>query len=139
MTSTSGFPDGGFPKTDAGSGKLTDYRYNLMPNNKRVTLRLAGSDAYQDELIAMVEEPNIEGFAAPRTIEEERTDAPMPLRFFTGRRMSGIVGWVPRGLEPAVIEAVARLEAAGKSTRLPVEIVKAKGKLRVDILMGETR
>jgi hypothetical protein len=139
MTSIPMPPEGGFPKSDSGSGKLSDYRYNLVPNNKRVVLRLAGSDAYQDELIAMTQEPNIEGFVAPRTMEEERVDAPMPVRFFTGRRMSGIVGWVPRGLEPAVIEALTRLESAGKPTRLPVEVVRVKGQLRVDILMGQTR
>ncbi len=32
-------------------------------------------------------------------------------RFFTGRRMSGVVGYVPRGLEPVVIEAMTRLES----------------------------
>jgi hypothetical protein len=63
----------------------------------------------------------------------------MPVRFFTGRRMSGIVGWVPRGLEPAVVEALVRLEASGRPTRLPVQIVKTRGVLRVEVLMGQTR
>jgi hypothetical protein len=127
-----------FAKTDAGSGRLKDYKYSLLPNNGKVIIQLAGSDAYQDELAALIGEESLQSFVAPRTIEEERTDAPMPVRFFTGRRMSGIVGWVPRGLEPAVIEALARLENASDK-RIPIEIVKRKGKLRVNLLMGATR
>jgi hypothetical protein len=129
---------GAFAKSDSGAGRLKDYRYNLVPNNRRVIITLAGSDPYQDELQTLVGEAGLQSFIAPRTIEEERTDAPMPVRFFTGRRMSGIVGWVPRGLEPAVIEALARLENSSDK-RIPVEIVKRKGKLRVDLLMGATR
>lgn len=129
----------GFAKGDAGSGSLKDYRYNLIPNNKRVTIQLAGSDAGQDDLRELANEPSLQAFIAPRTLEEERTDAPIPVRFFTGRRMSGIVGWVPRGLESAVIEAIARLEGNGKATRIPAEIVTVKGRLRVNLLMGETR
>lgn len=130
---------GEFARTDAGSGNLKDYRYNLIPNNKRVTIQLAGSDTGQDDLRELANEASLEAFIAPRTVEEERTDAPVPVRFFTGRRMSGIVGWVPRGLESPVIEAIARLESAGRSTRIPAEIVTVKGKLRVNLLMGATR
>ena len=129
---------GAFAKSDAGAGKLKDYRYNLVPNNGKVTITLAGSDAYQEELQTLAGEGNLQSFIASRTIEEERTDAPMPVRFFTGRRMSGIIGWVPRGLEPAVIEALARLENSNDK-RIPVEVVKRRGKLRVDLLMGATR
>jgi hypothetical protein len=113
--------------SDSGSGKLGDYRYNLVPANKRVTIRLADSA-----------EENLLTFIAARTIEEERTDAPMPVRFFTGRRMSGIVGYVPRGLEPAVIEALTRLEERSNN-RIPATIIKKSGKLRVVLLMGQTR
>jgi len=127
-----------FPKSDAGKGKLGDYRYNLVPNNKRVIITLAGSDAYQSELQELLGEDSLQSFIASRTIEEERVDAPMPVRFFTGRRMTGIVGWVPRGLEPAVIEALTRIENSANN-RIPIEIVKAKGKLRVNLLMGATR
>ncbi|HEY5319963.1 MAG TPA: hypothetical protein VIJ76_03710 [Galbitalea sp.] len=130
---------GEFAKGDVGSGKLKDYRYNLIPNNKRVTIQLAGSDEGQDDLRELANESDLLAFIAPRTIEEERTDAPVPVRFFTGRRMSGVVGWVPRGLESVVIEAIARLESNGKTTRIPAEIVTIKGKLRVNLLMGETR
>ena len=62
----------------------------------------------------------------------------MPVRFFTGRRMSGIVGYVPRGLEPAVIEALSRIEDRSNN-RIPASIVKKGGQLRVVLLMGDTR
>lgn len=124
--------------SDSGSGKLGDYRYSLVPANKRVTIRLADSDPYQEELASLTGEENLQTFIASRTVEEERTDSPMPVRFFTGRRMSGIVGYVPRGLEPAVIEALTRLEDRSNN-RIPATIIKKGGKLRVVLLMGDTR
>jgi hypothetical protein len=124
--------------SDLGHGKLGDYKYNLVPANKRVTIRLADSDPYQEELASLAGEENLQTFIASRTIEEERTDAPMPVRFFTGRRMTGIVGYVPRGLEPAVIEALARIEDRSNN-RIPATIVKKGGTLRVVLLMGDTR
>jgi hypothetical protein len=130
---------GEHPKTDAGKGELKDYKFNLMPNGRSTSIQLAGSDPAQETLASLVGEAGLGAFIAPRTIEEERTDAPMPVRFLADRRMSEIVGWVPRGLEPAVIEAMTRLEANGKSTRIPAEIVRSKGKLRVNLLMGATR
>ena len=130
--------DDGEMASDSGSGKLGDYKYNLVPANKRVTIRLADSDPYQEELASLEGEENLLTFIAPRTIEEERTDAPMPVRFFTGRRMSGVVGFVPRGLEPAVIEALARIEDRSVN-RIPATIVKKGGALRVVLLMGDTR
>jgi len=130
--------DGVEMASDSGSGKLGDYRYNLVPANKRVTIRLAESDPYQEELATLLDEDNLQTFIAARTIEEERTDAPMPVRFFTGRRMSGIVGYVPRGLEPAVVEALTRLEGRSNN-RIPATILRKGGKLRVVLLMGDTR
>ena len=124
--------------SDSGSGKLGDYKYNLVPANRRVTIRLADSDPYQEELGSLDGEENLVTFIAARTIEEERTDAPMPVRFFTGRRMTGIVGLVPRGLEPAVIEALARIEDRSNN-RIPATIIKKGGKLRVVLQMGDTR
>lgn len=124
--------------SDSGSGKLGDYKYNLVPANRRVTIRLADSDPYQEELASLEGEENLVTFIAARTIEEERTDAPMPVRFFTGRRMTGVVGFVPRGLEPAVIEALARIEDRSNN-RIPATIIKKGGKLRVVLLMGDTR
>ncbi|HEY5229815.1 MAG TPA: hypothetical protein VIJ11_02840 [Galbitalea sp.] len=124
--------------SDAGSGKLGDYKYNLVPANRRVKIVLAESDPCQEEIAFLVDEENLQTFIAARTIEEERTDAPMPVRFFTGRRMSGVVGYVPRGLEPAVIEALTRLEDRSND-RIPASIIKKGGKLRVVLLMGDTR
>ena len=124
--------------SDLGHGKLGDYRYNLVPANKRVTITLADSDPCQEEIASLIGEENLQTFIAARTIEEERTDAPMPVRFFTGRRMSGIVGYVPRGLEPAVVEALARIEDRSNN-RIPASIVKKGGKYRVVLLMGDTR
>jgi hypothetical protein len=125
---------------DGGIGDLKDYRFNLVPNNKRVNVVLAQSDPAQVELAELAAESSeFQAFIAPRTLEEERTDAPLPVRFFTGKRMTGVVGYAPRGLEAPVLEAVARLEAQGKSNRIPSEIFVTKGKYRVKLLMGETR
>ncbi len=130
---------GGYPKSDAGKGKLADYKYDLIPANKNVTLLLAGSDQFQEELARLPFKTELQAFVAPRTAEEERTDAVVPVRFFHDSRMTGLVGYVPRGLESVVIQAMTRLENRGVSTRIPAEIVKAKGKLRVSLLMGLTR
>ena len=43
------------------------------------------------------------------------------------------------GLAPAVTEALARLETAGRKPRIPVEVVRVRGRLRVDLLIGRTR
>jgi hypothetical protein len=132
---------GGYPKSDAGSGSLDQYAFNLVPKNGRVSIRLAGSAPCQDELARVREggADSFEVFFSPRTIEEERTDAAMPARIFTSGRMSGIVGYVPRGLEPVILEAMARLESAGRSTRIPARIADTKHGLRVTLLIGETR
>ena len=130
-----------YPKTDAGTGSFDQYAYNLVPKNKRVTMQLAGSDQFQDELarVKATGAGEFELFFAKRTIEEERTDAPLPARFFADSRMSGIVGYVPRGLEPLVFEALSRLDSAGRSTRIPAEIAATRNGLRVVLLMGRTR
>ena len=130
-----------YPKTDAGTGSFDQYAYNLVPKNKRVTMQLAGSDQFQDELarVKATGAGEFELFFAKRTIEEERIDAPLPARFFADSRMSGIVGYVPRGLEPLVFEALSRLDSAGRSTRIPAEIAATSNGLRVVLLMGRTR
>lgn len=130
-----------YPKTDAGAGSFDQYAYNLIPKNKRITLQLAGSDPFQDELARVIGggATEFEAFFTKRTIEEERTDAPVPARFFADSRMSGIVGYVPRGLEPVVLETLSRLELAGHSSRIPARIDKTKNGLRVTLLMGLTR
>lgn len=130
---------GGFPSTDAGKGDLNQYKYDLIPANKNVTMQLAGSDPHQEELVRFSGSGQLEAFIAKRTLEEERTDAPIPVRLFADSRMGGVVGFVPRGLEAAVIEAIARLENQGRKTRIPVEIVSTRHGLRVRLLMGLTR
>jgi len=132
---------GGHPKTDAGSGSLDDYKYDLIPKNGHVTMQLAGSDPHQDEIrrVQGLGAEKLEVFIPKRTVEEERTDAPMAVRFFVDKRMSAPVGWIPRGLESVIAQALARLDDSGRSTRIPAEIVKSKHGLRVKLLMGRTR
>ena len=75
-----------------------------------------------------------------RTLEDERVDAPTPVRLFAGGRVSGIVGSVPRGLEAPVDDALGRLAERGKPPRIPASIVTTRGgALRVDLQIGETR
>lgn len=130
-----------FDKRDRGSGSLKDYAYNLVPRSRKTVIRLAGSDGYQDELRTINENDDgeLETAISHRTIEEERVDAPIEVRLFTGRRVSGVVGIVPRGLEPAIEEALTRLDNAGKKARIPVNLVSTRNGLRVDLLMGATR
>jgi hypothetical protein len=130
---------GGASKFDAGSGDWKHYRYDLLPRNRHVVIQLAESDPHQDELTRWAEYDELQAFIAPRTAEDERTDAPIAVRFFVDSRMTPIVGMVPRGLEPVVLEAVSRLEKAGRSTRIPANVVSTRHGLRVNLLMGETR
>ena len=129
--------DGVEMASDSGHGKLSEYNYGLAPRNKRVTMTLAGSDEFQQELAELLTEDSLQTFINSRTLEEERTDAPMPVRFFTGRKMSGIIGYVPRGLEPVIAQALTRLEGRSNN-RIPASIIKKGGKLRVVLLMGQT-
>jgi len=124
---------------DAGVGTLKQYNYDLRPVNRNVVMRLAGSDPFQDEIIRAAESSPLEAFIAKRTAEEERTDAPLAVRFFVDSRMTGIVGYAPRGLEHVVLEAVTRLELAGRKTRIPAQIIRTRAGYRVELLMGRTR
>ena len=132
-----GDPD--FPKGDRGRGSLDDYKFDLLPANSGTTIRLAGSDPHQDLLRDLVGALPVETAIARRTAEEERTDAPIPVRIFVDGRIVGPVGRVPRGLESAVAEALSRLDMAGRRPRIPVQIVSTRQGVRVDLLMGETR
>ncbi len=129
------------PKGDRGAGAFTQYRYNLVPSNARVTLRLADSNPCQQELsnIDASGEKLLETAISRRTAEDERTDAPKVIRLFAGGRVTGVVGAVPRGLESVVDEALSRLDANGKKTRIPARLVKTRHGWRVDLLMGQTR
>lgn len=137
----SGPADESLPKTDRGSGSFDDYRDVLVPKNGKVTIRLANSDPYQDELAALAgEEPETLSTATPaRTLDQERVDAPIEVRIFSGKRVSGVVGVVPRGLESLYDEAVRRLDGRGAKPRIPVAVVQTKNGYRLDLLMGQTR
>jgi len=126
---------------DDGRGKLGDYDYNLRPKKSDTVIRIAESNPHQRELQSTLDLGAEEYWAmiSRRGLEEERTDAPMPVRIFASGRVSGIVGLVPRGLEAPVDDAIARLLTAGKPPRIPVSIVSTRGGLRADLDMGATR
>jgi len=130
--------DTSLPRDDRGFGSFDDYVYNLAPRNKRVTIVLANSDPYQDELreIAASGESHIETAISPRTLQAEGQDAPIEVRLFTGRRVSGPVGMVPRGLESVVDENLRRLDDKGLKARIPVRIDQKREGYRVVLLMG---
>ena len=126
---------------DAGKGSLAQYRGVLLPNNGRVRLRLAGSNPFQQELKTIVESgaSPLETAISRRSQQQEGQDAEIEVRLFTGSRVSGPVGWVPRGLESVVDEALSRLDILGRKQRIPVEIIRKGGQYRVELLMGATR
>ena len=134
--------DESLPKHDRGSGSFDDYVGVLVPKNKNITIRLAGSDAYQDELAALAAEPedSLTTATPARSVDQERVDAPIEVRIFSGRRVSGPVGFVPRGLESLYDEAVRRLDGRGDKPRIPVKVVATKRHgYRVDLLIGLTK
>ena len=127
-------------RNDLGSGKLSDYRGVLVPKSKRVRIRLAGSNPAQPELKELVESGVVplETAISRRSQQQEGADSEIEVRLFTGTRVSGPVGWVPRGLESVVDEALSRLDILGRKQRIPVEIVRKGGLYRVELLIGET-
>jgi hypothetical protein len=130
-----------FDKNDRGKGSFSQYRYGLAPNNARVRMRLAGSNFHQELLrdIAASGSGPIETAISRRSPQQDAEDAPIEIRLFTGSRVSGPVGWVPRGLESIIDETLSRLDLAGRKQRIPVEIVRKGGLYRVDLLVGLTR
>lgn len=133
--------DESLPKNDRGSGSLDDYGWDLRAKNQRITLRLADSDPHQEELRGILELADVELATAvsPRTLDEERVDAPVPVRLFLGTRVSGVVGTIPRGMESIFDETVRRLEDRGDKPRVPVEIVTTRHGARVELQMGRVR
>lgn len=130
------------PKHDRGSGSLNDYVGVLVPKNKNVTIRLADSDAHQDELAALAAESDetLTTATPARSYDDERVDAPIMVKVFSGRRVSGVVGTVPRGLESIYDEAVRRLDGRGDKPRIPVAVVHTKKHgYRLDLLIGLTK
>lgn len=133
--------DESLPKSDRGSGHFDDYTFGLVARNKGITIVLADSDPHQDQLRTIVEagDEKPETAISPRTMEQERVDAPIEVRIFTGRRVSGPVGSVPRGLESVIDETLRRLEDSVGKARIPVRIIQKSGKYRVELLMGAVR
>ena len=128
-------------RNDLGKGKLTQYRGVLVPANGRVRIRLAGSNPFQQELADIVASgaSPLETATPRRSQQEEGQDAEIQVRLFTGSRVSGPVGWLPRGLESVYDEALSRLDIAGRKARIPVEIVRKGGVYRVELLIGQTK
>ena len=102
-------------------------------------MRLAGSDPCQAE-ISRVRDSGADSFAvffAPRTLEEERTDAAnarahLRQRPDVRRRRLGATR-----LEPVIVETFGTLDAAGRSTRIPAELSDTRG--AVTLLIGANR
>ena len=140
MADNASYPEA-LDRNDRGKGSLSDYRGVLVPAKGRVTIRLAGSNLHQAEIAAILAlgGQDFETATTRRTLDLERIDAPIEVRLFTGTRVSGPVGWVPRGLESVIDETLARLDVRGKKQRIPVAVVKKGGKYRVDLLVGLTR
>ena len=129
-----------FERGDEGKGSFKQYKYDLVPTNGRVRLRLAGSNPHQDELAKLLDDGGPwETAISRRTTQQESVDAPIEVRAFTGSRVSGVVGVVPRGLESVVDEALSRLDLLGRKQRIPLQVVRKGGKYRVELLMGQTR
>lgn len=130
-----------FDRNDHGKGSINHYRGVLVPANTKVRLTLAGSNSYQEALREIVDSGMlpIETATGKRTQADEGIDAPIPVRLFLGSRVSGVVGYVPSGLESVYDEALGRLDTQGKKARIPVEIIHKRGLYRVDLLVGLTR
>ena len=130
-----------FDRNDLGKGSLNQFRGVLVPVNSRIRIRLAGSNQFQQELKDIVEtgETPLTTATARRTQQQEGADTEIEVRLFTGSRVSGPVGLVPRGLESVVDEALSRLDISGQNQRIPVEIVRKRGLFRVELLIGQTR
>ncbi|MGY6498958.1 MAG: hypothetical protein ACXIUP_12110, partial [Microcella sp.] len=124
-------PDGELPKTDRGAAKLDDYDYELVPKKRDLTMRLAASDPHQElltELFSVYEadEDALVTATPARTIDLERVDAPIEVRLFSGRGVTGVVGRVPRTFEGVYDDAIRRLDDRGDKPRIPVAIVRTR-------------
>lgn len=127
-------------RNDLGKGSFNQYRGLLVPKNARVRLRLAGSNPHQEALKEIAQNGGtLETAISRRTQQQEGKDEPIEVRLFTGSRVSGVVGHVPRGLEALVDEALGRLDSNSRKQRIPVEIISKGGLYRVELLMGQTR
>ena len=135
-------PEDHLPKHDRGKGSFDDYAYDLIPKKRDTVLRLAECDPHQDVLadLAASADPDSLVTATPaRGMDQERVDAPIEVRLFSGRSVTAPVGRVPRGMESVYDEAIRRLDGRGDKPRIPVMIVSTKQGYRVDLLIGFTR
>lgn len=134
------FGDPSLPKEDRGSGSLDDYGFDLRPKNRRVVMRLENSSPFQDAIAqaAAGGENEITTATPARGLADDSADAPIPVRLFLGRRVSGVVGNVPRGLESIYDETIRRLEDSGLAPRIPAAVVQTKHGWRVELQMGRT-
>lgn len=131
--------DTSLPRDDRGFGSFDDYVYDLGPRSKRTTMVLANSNPFQDELrelAGLAAGEQLETAVSARSLKAEGQDAPIEVRLFTGRRVSGPVGMVPRGLESVIDENLRRLEDRGLKPRIPARIEKRREGYRVVLLMG---
>jgi hypothetical protein len=129
-----------FDRNDRGRGAFRNYRYELRPNNARVRIRLAGSNDSQVELAEIFAEKSaLETAISRRNQQQDAVDAPIEVRLFTGSRVTGPLGFIPRGLESVVDEALSRLDMRGRKARIPAQIVRQRGRYRVDLLIGLIR
>ena len=134
--------DDSLPRSDRGFASFDDFDFRLRPKNARVTITLADSDPHQDELKTIVESGehgDAETAISPRSQADERVDAAIPVRLFLGRRVSGVVGSIPRGFESLIDENIRQIEDRGGKPRIPVRIEQKKGAYRVVLLLGKTR
>jgi hypothetical protein len=127
-----------FDRNDQGKGSFNQYRGVLVPTNGRVRIRLAGSNPHQALLADLIGQ-DAETAISRRSQQLEAVDAPIEVRLFVGSRVIGPVGWVPRGLESVVDEALGRLDTLGRKARIPAQIIRKGGLFRVELLMGQTR
>jgi hypothetical protein len=125
-------------KHDLGAGSLADFSYTLYPRFRSVFIRLADSSPYGEEIakVRALGAEFVDAFVERRRQEEERIDAPMPVRFWIGDELTGIVGYVPRGLEAPVDMCLGRLSDRGAGARIPAFIASTRYGLRVNLLIG---
>jgi hypothetical protein len=128
-------------RNDHGKGSFSQFKGVLVPVNGKVRIRLAGSNPFQEQLRDLIVSGDTELATAigRRSQQQEGADTEIEVRLFTGSRVSGPVGFVPRGLESVVDEALSRLDIKGLKQRIPAEIIRKGGLLRVELLMGQTR
>ena len=130
----SGLPD----KHDVGSGSLADFTYGLFPRFTNVVVRVAGSMPFQSELLELLSSgPPTQAFVERRLPAEDRVDAPMPVRLWVDSELTGVVGYVPRGLEAPIDACLARLADRGRSSRIPCSIISTRHGIRVDLRIGQ--